>query len=293
MITMNSLAKKIYNLLPLYWQYQVKHLFQRSIHRSRYTNVFHCTNSRAGGSWISGILADKRTYYYSGLISFSYDLSLPGQHDPRLITDKIIVRPFPPGTVATPLHIDYKGYRRIPKRGRTRAVFVLRDPRDLVVSEYFSMRYSHKLMGEVSRIRHALELLSQEDGIMYILEYLHIYGTYESQRSWIEEGARDSDVMIIHFSDIIRTEDLSAWKKMFDHFDVRMPEPVLSGMLEDHSFERMAGGRKTGEEDQRAHYRKGKPGDWRNYFSDKIKKRFKLMTGDLLVKLGYEKNDAW
>ena len=40
-------------------------------------------------------------------------------------------------------------------------------------------------------------------------------------------------------------------------------------------------------------FRKGKPGDWREHFSEANKGRFKEIAGDLLVRLGYEDSDQW
>jgi hypothetical protein len=40
-------------------------------------------------------------------------------------------------------------------------------------------------------------------------------------------------------------------------------------------------------------FRSGKTGGWREHFTDEHKKLFKDMTGDLLLKLDYEKDDDW
>ena len=40
-------------------------------------------------------------------------------------------------------------------------------------------------------------------------------------------------------------------------------------------------------------FRSGKTGEWRQHFTDEHKKIFKEVAGDLLVKLGYEKNNDW
>ncbi len=45
--------------------------------------------------------------------------------------------------------------------------------------------------------------------------------------------------------------------------------------------------------DSPLHLRKGVTGDWKNYFSDKHKKIFKEIAGDLLIELGYEKDNNW
>jgi len=40
-------------------------------------------------------------------------------------------------------------------------------------------------------------------------------------------------------------------------------------------------------------FRSGKTGGWKQHFTDKHKKLFKEVAGDLLVRLGYEKNNDW
>jgi hypothetical protein len=40
-------------------------------------------------------------------------------------------------------------------------------------------------------------------------------------------------------------------------------------------------------------FRSGKTGGWTQHFTDAHKKLFKDVTGDLLVRLGYEKNNDW
>jgi hypothetical protein len=40
-------------------------------------------------------------------------------------------------------------------------------------------------------------------------------------------------------------------------------------------------------------FHSGKTGKWKKHFTDEHKKIFKDMAGDLLVKLGYEKNNDW
>ena len=40
-------------------------------------------------------------------------------------------------------------------------------------------------------------------------------------------------------------------------------------------------------------FRSGKTGAWREYFTEEHKRLFKDVAGDLLVRLGYEKNNDW
>jgi hypothetical protein len=40
-------------------------------------------------------------------------------------------------------------------------------------------------------------------------------------------------------------------------------------------------------------FRSGKTGGWNEYFTDEHKSLFKAVARDLVVKLGYEKNNDW
>jgi hypothetical protein len=59
------------------------------------------------------------------------------------------------------------------------------------------------------------------------------------------------------------------------------------------SFEKLSKGRERGEEDPGSFYRKGISGDWKNYFTERDREIFKEAAGDLLIKLGYEKDLSW
>ncbi len=40
-------------------------------------------------------------------------------------------------------------------------------------------------------------------------------------------------------------------------------------------------------------FRSGKTGEWRNYFTAEHKRIFKETAGELVIRLGYEKNNDW
>lgn len=54
------------------------------------------------------------------------------------------------------------------------------------------------------------------------------------------------------------------------------------------AFEKHSGGRQRGQEDQKAFFRKGIVGDWRNHFGQDLLDIFMQSAGDLLQDLGYE-----
>ena len=63
--------------------------------------------------------------------------------------------------------------------------------------------------------------------------------------------------------------------------------------VEEASFEKLSGGRRRGEEDPTSLVRKGVSGDWRGAFTERDRRIFKEEAGDLIVELGYEKDDGW
>jgi hypothetical protein len=63
--------------------------------------------------------------------------------------------------------------------------------------------------------------------------------------------------------------------------------------IEKASFESWTKGRERGQEESTAFLRKGVAGDWKNVFTGRDKEIFKEVTGDLLIRLGYEKDGDW
>jgi hypothetical protein len=59
------------------------------------------------------------------------------------------------------------------------------------------------------------------------------------------------------------------------------------------SFEKLSKGRERGQEDTSSFYRKGVAGDWRNYFTARDKEIYKEEAGELLIRLGYERDLNW
>ncbi len=289
---MKRLFRAIYHRLPLPLRYRILTIIYPPLHRSKYVNIFHCTTQKAGSQWIRRILSDKRVYTHSGLIPFNYEASLPGGLDPRRITERVITHPFPKRTIATPLYIDYKGYKLSPKPKESKAIFIVRDPRDLVVSEYFSWRYSHSPIGDIPSLRRQLNSLSEPEGFRYVLEFLLSYGTFACQRSWMEGGNTDPEVLVVRFEGLIAENSMAVWKRVFEHFDIPIPSLVLSQLLRDYSFESLTG-RRRGIEEKHSHYRKGVHGDWKNYFEESLVNEFKQLTGDLVIRLGYEPDNSW
>ena len=102
------------------------------------TDVYHCCMPKTGSQWIRAILSDPKVHVYSGLTSFKFQETESGVSSTRMVPDPRFEEALPINTIATPVFADYASYARIPKPAAFKTFFVMRDPRDIVVSWYFS-----------------------------------------------------------------------------------------------------------------------------------------------------------
>lgn len=204
---------------------------------------------------------------------------------------------------------------------------IIRDPRDIVVSAYFSHLHSHPTDKWTKLIEHRnkLENSSKDEGLLLEMEFRK--NQFDAMYNW--------DYSLSNVYDI-RMEDLviNPYKNFLDIFEFlgivdesefglkarssqlatmtinrlsqkskvlipfrfganKIPVESLLGIIYKHEFSKLAGGRNLGEENVKSHYRKGVSGDWRNHFKEEHIKLFKEKYNDLLIKLGYESDSDW
>ena len=266
-------------------------ILKRKLKKNDDRNLYHCCIQKSGSQWIKKIFSDSRLREKTCLKIYTPDKDFILGKKNR----EELKKGFPLNTIVSPLYVRYEDFLSIPKPGHYKAFFVMRDPRDLVISRYFSIRYSHNLINEsIKKERIFLNNASMEEGLNYFIEAIENKHAelYSALLSW--PGSIDNPrIMICKFEDLIGTDRLESFKRIFDHCEISIPGSTLKRILEKYSFEELSQGRKQGEADPKSHYRKGIAGDWQNYFDDNHKKLFKRVAGNLLIELGYEKNDDW
>jgi hypothetical protein len=164
--------------------------------------------------------------------------------------------------------------------------FIFRDPRDVVVSHVFYVTdmearhvhhdYYQSLTDFNARLR--VSILGRPDAG---IEFPDIAERFAPYMGWLDQGA----VLSIHFEDLIH-DRTAALTRIVDHFLARVPlqtpRPVMLESLESAINPRRS-----------PTFRSGKTGEWEKYFTDEHKRIFKDVAGDLLIRLGYEKNENW
>jgi hypothetical protein len=201
---------------------------------------------------------------------------------------------------------------------------VVRDPRDVLVSGYFSHKNSHPTDNwpELEAHREALQSVSKEEGLLKEIEFSRPFFT--AMREWdydqdhvlelkMENLTQDPDTQFrrvlghLGLYETGQAAGLLQRGRQYGnrliyklHHEVPLPLPrqitkeraihpdVLDAILEAHRFEKLTGGRSKGKSNPDSHLRKGQPGDWENHFTDRIHRAFETEYGDIVDTLGYK-----
>ena len=220
--------------------------------------------------------------------------------------------------------LDILGYngaemRYVKQLENFRGFHVIRDPRDICVSAYFSDLHTHSTIKhpDIARLRQELKGLSQSAGLAREIQFRKTQ--FERMLEWdynqpnvlelrYEDLIRDpfnEFVRVFEFLGLVRKQPLTT-KELFgialeslarDTLRFRnsslirprreqIPLEVLLTMVYNNRFGKRALGRKEGQEDVRSHNRKGIAGDWKNYFTQA---HIDLLNRECpeLYKLGY------
>ena len=271
--------------LPTALKNRLRHSVLCVRRRAPYANIFHCCVQKTASSWIRTILKDPRVFRYSGL-----DVQGPGSMiDGSSLRSQRVAGVFPLRKIISPLYVSYEGYGSFAKPGAHRTFFVMRDPRDITVSWYYSARESHPVAGNppLQEARRALEGLGLAEGLHYSIDYLAEYGLYDALLPWKAAAeAHPATIKLVRYEDLSGASQIESFETLFLHCGIAMPRRVLVPLLADWSFEKMA--HETGKNGlARGHYRKGLRGDWLNHFDQGHRAHFSSITKDLISRLGY------
>jgi hypothetical protein len=210
-----------------------------------------------------------------------------------------------------------------------RGFHVVRDPRDIVVSGYFSHKNSHPTddFPELPAHREKLQSVPKDEGLHAEIEFSFTRQVLGEMVKW---DYRQPHVLELKQEELT-PDPYRGFLKILAHLElldethvgmrqrpalyaklatnvlhwhhpklvpfraplVPFPAERLLGIVHDHRFSNFAGGRKEGQTDEKSHYRKGVAGDWKNHFTPEHVAHFKQVYGDLAERLGYEASADW
>ena len=135
--------------------------------------IFHITHWKAGSQWIYKILREVAPER----------IVVPQVGVMQFLSDSIIG-----GAVYPTIYVTKEQFYSIPLPNNSRKFIVIRDLRDTLISAYFSIRYSHPLIGDsLANWRVRLNAANLEEGLIILMnEWLPLPASI--QKSWIEAG---------------------------------------------------------------------------------------------------------
>ena len=190
--------------------------------------------------------------------------------------------------------------------------FIIRDGRDVLVSMYY-----HFLIWNERNRMHPKDVLYYRQNLPF-KDYNDIRGNlpeftefvfthqpsifvrfkYEGNwmsfnQKWIKFKERFNSNVIETSYEKLLNNTAGELKKILVAAGESEPEEIrIQNVVEKLSFKRQAG-RNQGEENSQSFLRKGITDDWKNKFTKKTGEIFNWYAGEMLVKLGYEKNSSW
>ena len=164
--------------------------------------------------------------------------------------------------------------------------FIFRDPRDVVVSHVFYVtdmearhvhhRYYASLPDFNARLN--VSILGRPDTN---IEFPNIADRFDPYLEWLGRP----EILTLHFEDLIH-DRLVTLTQIMDHLLTRTPLEASRSSILDSMESSINPGRSPT-------FRSGKTGEWKKHFTEQHKKLFKDVAGNLLIRLGYEKDHSW
>lgn len=178
-------------------------------------------------------------------------------------------------------------------------LLVWRDGRDVLISQYYHSLFENDKGNArlVAKCRQDLGLKNYDDisgNLISFMEYV-----YEQKRnprmSWadfVNKWANCERCIHVRYEDL-RVKPVDELVRIVHQLaGIGLDNKIAEEIVDMHSFERLSN-RQAGDANIHSFLRKGIVGDWRNYFSIEARERFHAYAGNELIKLGYEKSEAW
>lgn len=245
--------------------------------------VFLLTWHKCGSQWIRDLFTHHLILHHTGFSNSAMTIRAGDQEFWPELAEKRFT-----GPVYTASYADWVRNRRPGDRG----IVVLRDPRDMIVSWYFSLAYSHVETKRVSELRDDFLRLTPADRLF--AQVALFVPRLPSFKSWLPMGwgACEKEGVYVTSYERFVADTEAEMKAIVDFLGWRFPSDVLARSVDDLSFERRSG-RERGTADPFSHYRKGIPGDWANHFTFAAGYAFEAACTRLLAESGYDPDPKW
>jgi hypothetical protein len=240
--------------------------------------ILQLTFAKCGSQWVRDVLTAPEIAECSGVRLDGRSTSLAKDRWPEQ----------EPGTFLGPLYDAHPDDWKAHRQPQDKALVILRDPRDRLVSWVHSVSYSHVPKPAVRLVRDIVFPLDERTRLLAgIWEFLYLSSRFEA---WADLGG-DAQTLVTKYETII-ADQAEQFGAVVGFFGWDVPQATLNAVIHRLSFAKRSG-RAPGQEDVHSHYRKGVAGDWRHHFDRELGQRWEELLPNLLTRLGYETDNHW
>jgi hypothetical protein len=277
------LAKRV-AVYPRYWT-QVR-ACRQGWHRygDRYPRpiVFIAGLPKSGTTWLERMLAGYPGYHDLLIPEVAaHELATGGSNDFELPDD--FFSRFDRMLVITKMHCHGSPHNvELLRRAGVRYAVLFRDPRDVAVSHYFYVRNTpwhpeHPVYAPLAVVEGLDEFARRS-----------LPAWADWVRSWRDRHDEELG-LIVRYEEMLQDAE-GVMTALAEHFELDSSPETVGRIVEQQRFERLAAGRRRGQERSGSFFRKGVAGDWKNHFTPELRETYARVLGDFLVEFGYEKD---
>jgi hypothetical protein len=236
-------------------------------------NIYAASSPKAGSQWMRALLDHPVVRAHTGLYAV-----------PQLDYQEHPEKGFPAGVFVPGFYVRYDEYQRVPHRYPHRCVYMFRDPRDLVVSGYYSAVKTHQNTydDDVERTRDEIRALPFDEGLVRLIE--DSAARLQDIGTWV--GVEDPNVAFFKLEDV-SADERSSVIRMLEHCGVVLSDDELESVMQDVSRESLQSKdlarRAPGSE---SHYRVDRR-TFRDVFKPEHYEAIERVVPGLVSRLGY------
>jgi hypothetical protein len=242
------------------------------------SRIVHITLEKCGSQWVRDALTAPEIVRQSGFAYSGVKFNLGTRSRLDLPANKVS------GPIYNMNQWEWAHWRS----AGDRAIVVLRDPRDIVISLLFSLLYSHGPDAGTEFNRDQLATRAHDEALTDRM--IEAFGAAPRMFfTWTDVD--DASALVIKYEELI-ADQIAGFRKIYDWLGWHIPDGVLNAVVHRLDFQARSG-RKPGTLDVFSHYRRGVAGDWRNYFTRKHGRHWEAAYPGLLRGTRYEFSDDW
>ena len=253
---------------------------KRSERVSRVGAVALLTFYKSGSQWVRDLLTHRLAAGENGFTNAAQSSDVTHQEWPNMSA----------GQVCGPIYSATPSGWEQNRSASDKAIAVLRDPRDAIVSRYYSMAFSH--VPNTATEQRRARLLATTDENRMLFSICEQSGSCITMQSWSSTNYGMTDHLFLTSYERLVENTAAELTAIYQFLDWNVSEEHVSEIVSERSFERRSG-RNRGDENQFSHYRKGVPGDWRKHFTRMSGLALECVAPNLVHELGYEDDPSW